>query len=52
MLEVIAFGPDGGDKSNDYYLFINLPLSNWEHLVGDHPSSFIITEAPPFPIAN
>ena len=27
MLEVIAFGPDGGDKSNDYYLFINFNLS-------------------------
>ena len=28
MLEVIAFGPDGGDKSNDHYLFILQPQSN------------------------
>ena len=28
MLEVIAFGPDGGDKSNDHYLCILQPQSN------------------------
>ena len=26
ILEVIAFGPDDGDKSNAYYLFINFNL--------------------------